>query len=101
MDDAVWESANYLLIWCDSFFNSYSDTLKKINICILMDVSSWWFTNSLKKQQKYLSLGEAKIIVHFNLQKHIIHILVFVNTYFCGSIFGPLEISIIYGQIML
>lgn len=46
------EPANYLLIWCDSFFNSYSDILRKTST---LDFNSCFFLMAyigLKKGRK-------------------------------------------------
>lgn len=102
MDDANWGNLPIMHLFdMMPIFNPYSDILKKINTFDF----NWHFflmvyNQAKKKQQETLSLVGAKIVIHSNLQEHIIDILLFVNTYFCGSISRCLEISTIDGPDM-
>lgn len=63
------ESANYLLIWCDSFFNSYSDILRKTST---LDFNSCFFLMDyivLKKATRKSFLGGSKNCNSFKLMK--------------------------------
>lgn len=95
------ESANYLLIWYDSFFNFYSDILRKTST---LDFNSCFFLMvniRLKRATRESFLGGSKNWNSFKLMKTQYWYFLILNTYLCGSLLRALEISTIYGKVML